>query len=745
MRTLMWFSIGFASACAEAAYLLTPAWLLPCGIGCLLCAVALFFVRPQICKICAVIFLGCSIGFSGFWCYYRTVLLDAVRLDGLELQTAITVTQYSEENDYGVLVEGTISYEGKTYRVYTYLNEEEQLVPGDQIKGTFVIRYNAYGGEMEGYSRQTEKIFLRAEIEESDVIRTDTPKETMPQYLRTQILQLLDKIFPQDTVSFAKALLLGQTDDLPYDLRSAFATTGISHVVAVSGLHIGVLFSFINVLLARRRWLVAFVGIPVLILFSAIAGFTPSVVRACIMQILLVVASLLYRSYDGPTALATAVLVLLGVNPLVVTSVSFQLSVGCMVGIIAFGEKIYGYLSSRKWIANATAAGFRAGFIRGVLASIAISVSVWIVTAPLCAVYFGSISVVSIIANLLLVWMMMYIFCAVAAACVAGALWLPLGIGLGWLTAWPVRLVRLAAIAISQIPFAAVYTASAYVVIWLLSCYALFALFKLLKYRAPWLFISCVSLLLACAVLAGCIEERSTKVSVTVLDMGQGQCVILKQDDQYYMVDCGGTTGTAAADKAVAYLRSNGIFTLEGLILTQLDHGSASGAADLLATVPVGQLYLPDIEDGSEIYRELAYKYEDKICYIDETCRINGSSITMIHINGEDEDEQESICVLFQPENYDILINSGTAMSGDLTLLDEYEIPPLDIMVDGHGGSGSSGWMQLLKTTMPDTVVISAGNAYESTRSINKTMGRLELFGCSVLRVDVEGTIKIKG
>ena len=97
-----------------------------------------------------------------------------------------------------------------------------------------------------------------------------------------------------------------------------------------------ILFSLVYTLAGKRRALTAIIGLPVLLLFAAVAGFTPSVVRACIMQALMIFALLLNQEYDPPTALSFAVLTMLACNPLAITSVSLQLSAGCMVGIFLF-------------------------------------------------------------------------------------------------------------------------------------------------------------------------------------------------------------------------------------------------------------------------------------------------------------------------------------------------------------------------------------------------------------------------
>ena len=88
----------------------------------------------------------------------------------------------------------------------------------------------------------------------------------------------------------------------------------------------------IYLLCMHQRWLTALVGIPVLLLFAAVAGFSPSITRACIMQGLVILALCLGKEYDPPTALAFSALVMLAVNPYVILSISFQLTMGCMMG-----------------------------------------------------------------------------------------------------------------------------------------------------------------------------------------------------------------------------------------------------------------------------------------------------------------------------------------------------------------------------------------------------------------------------
>lgn len=745
MRILMWFSIGFAAACAVAVYLLKPAFLLIAACACLVCMAVLFFCKPKACKVIAVAFLGCAIAFAWTWGYFQIFLKPIMVLDSTKLQSEIVLTEHSYETEYGMAADGKIDYEGKEYRVRIYLNEEESLVPGDRILGEFTMRYTAYGAEKETTYHQGEGLFLLASAKEYELTRTQQENTgSFPVRLRWQILQLLDQVFPDDTAGFAKALLLGDTSGMSYELDNAFSVCGIRHIVAVSGLHISILFSLIYALCWRQRHLTAIIGIPLLILFAAVAGFTPSIVRACVMQVLIILSMLLDKEYDPPTSLGFSVLVLLAVNPLTITSVGFQLSVACMVGILAFNNRIYQFLIKRKGIAKADGKGFRSKLVRGILTSISISVSVWIVTTPLCAIYFGMVSVVGLESNLLTVWMVTYIFCMIIAACVLGAIWLPLGTAVAWVTAWPIRLLQQVAIAISSVPFAAVYTTSIYIVIWLFFCYLLIAVFVLMKYRKPVLLVSCMVIALAVSITASCLDGRQDPVQVSILDVGQGQCIILKNQDRYFMVDCGGDSGEEAADAAAQYLLSKGIFYLDGLILTHYDDDHAAGVPYLLTRVPALQLYLPQIDRDNRIRMELEENYGNSIQWISDALELTWADITLVCGRQENDDNESGICVLFQPEDYDILITGDRSTSGERALMERMQLPQLELLIAGHHGSASSTGMDLLEATRPAAVAISVGADNGYGHPAPALLQRLELFGCQVLRTDLEGTIHFK-
>ena len=749
MRKLMWFTIGFTCAVVAGVYLASGIWLAMLALFSVLCAVGLCIMKSRWSKTASIALIGCVVGLTWLFGFDSLYLSGARAYDGETVSATVTVTDYSYDPGYGTAADGRIVLDGKGYKVRLYVDLEGELKPGDQVHGEFLLRFTADGGEKAPTYHQGEGIFLLAYGTENVQITyaSQVPAGSFAATLRKRIVEILDAVFPEDTLAFARALLLGDDSLLDYQTDTDFQISGIRHVIAVSGLHVSILFSLVYLLCGKHRVLTALLGIPVLVLFAAVAGFTPSIVRACIMQSLMIVAMLINREYDPPTALSFAVLTMLAANPLTVTSASFQLSVGCMVGIFLFSGRISAYLLNEKRLGPAKGKSVKARLTRWAVGSVSVTLGAMSTTTPLCAYYFGSVSLVGILTNLLTLWIISFVFYGIMAACIAGAVWLPLGSGIAWVISWPIRYVLAVAGTLASFPLAAVYTCSVYIVAWLVFCYVLLGLFLYSKKKQPVLFACCVAVGLAGAVIASRLEIRTDSYRFTVLDVGQGQCILLQSEGKTYVVDCGGDTDTGAADQAAQLLLSQGITRLDGLILTHYDRDHGGGVEMLLSRVDADALYLPELPDAADIRSGLETQYSEKICWIGAECTfvIPDSCITLFSTKAVKDDNESSMCVLFQPENCDILITGDRSSSGEKALLAYTQLPALDVLVVGHHGAKDSAGMELLWATRPAVAVISVGADNTYGHPAQNVLERLSLIGSKVLRTDRDGTIIIRG
>lgn len=746
MRKLVYSTVGFCAACAVCAYLYPPA-LLTTGTILLILAALLFVLHKLQVKVrrLSAVILGAAMAFLWFFFYDHTVLTPARAADSKVLPFEIVATDYGYETDHGTAFEGVISQNGRIYRVQTYLDEIQVIEPGTVISGRFYMRFTANGGSREPTSHRGSGIFLIL-YQETDVqVSHDDhlPFYCYPAIWRRTLRDTLMDTFPADAGGFACALLLGDRDGLSYEVESDLAVSGILHIIAVSGLHVTILFGLFHTLALKNRFLTFLFAVPVLVLFAAVVGFTPSVTRACIMTILMILADLVNKEYDPPTELAFAVFVMLVGNPMTVISVSFQLSVGCVVGILMFSEKIRKWMSAPGRLGEAKGKGIIARLKRWFTSSVSVSLSAMVFTTPLVACYFGMVSLVGVLTNLLTLWIISFIFYMSAGCAILGLFDLPIASAMGWITAWPIRYVLSIAGILADFPLAAAYTSSPYIVIWLIGCYVLLGIYIFTKHKHAIAFTCGVVITLTLAMAASWTEPLLHECCVTVVDVGQGQSVILQSGGRTYIVDCGGNSGEYAADQTASYLLGHGISRVDGIILTHYDEDHCGGIPYLLTRINVDQLFLPKTEGWEEQIPLLTQGIDIPVKPVEDDLLLTygTTGITLIAPDTYISDNDSSICVLFQTENCDILVTGDRGELGEMLLMHDYELPKLELLIAGHHGSSTSTGEELLTATDPETVFISVDENNRYGHPSDKLLARLEKHGCRVYRTDLHGTL----
>lgn len=740
MRKLMWFTVGFGSACALCVYLL-PDWLMM-PLMLLLLPGAMAFWKWEKLRPGMAVCLGAAAAIGWFLLFRQFYLLPARSLDGQQVNADVTITTFSWETDYGIAADGEMTLSGKTYKLRLYIDDPVALAPGDTVRGNFSMRYTAPGGSRDATFHAGKKILLLGYQEDGLVVSRANGRSVryLGEYFSRFLCDRLEALFPGEIFAFVKALLLGKAEDLTYRTDTALSVSGIRHIIAVSGLHVAMLYTLIRNVTFRRPWLTALLGIPTLLLFAAAVGFTPSVIRACLMVGLMMLARLFDREYDSATALAFAVLVMLLLNPLTVTSISFQMSVGCVMGILMFQQRLqdwfFGLLPER------CRRGIPGRVLRWLISSVSVTLSATGLTMPLSALYFGTVSLVGMLTNLLTLWVIQWIFIGTVAALVVSLFAFRAALVLAGGISWMVRYVTFAAGCLARIPLAAVYTQSIFVVFWLVFVYLLLIIFLLSRDRQPLALFCCGVIGLCAALLCSWVEPGTDDVRLTALDVGQGQCLILQCDGQTFLIDCGGGNDATTADLAARKLLSQGVTTLDGIVLTHGDRDHAGALENLLCRVSARWIMAP-VTSYPELVRNLEKSGSSPVILVREDLMITLKEGTM-KIFGPifaAESNENSLCVLFERKNCAILVTGDRGWLGEQMLIRTGQLTDVDLLIAGHHGSRYSTSEALLEAVKPETVIISVGanNAYGHPSP--ETMQRLKDFGCTVYRTDQNGTI----
>jgi competence protein ComEC len=235
-------------------------------------------------------------------------------------------------------------------------------------------------------------------------------------------------------------------------------------------------------------------------------------------------------------------------------------------------------------------------------------------------------------------------------------------------------------------------------------------------------------------------------LTVTAVDVGQGQSLIVRTDDCTAVIDCGGSYLDESGEAVARTLHSAGILHVDMLIVTHFDADHVGGVPQLLQRVDVGCIMIPDYlstyRDQLEAAAAAAHVPVTTVTG-EALVEISSGWMRLMAAEAETKSNDAGLCILGQVEDFTFLVTGDRTASGELQLLTRWPIPQVDLLVAGHHGAADSTSNVLLQQVKPKTVLISveADNAYGHPAP--ETLQRLENSGAKVLRTDELGTITI--
>lgn len=747
MRKLMWLTIGFAAG----IFVSLSVWMgfsqLPVFIflSVFLIVFILISIRYRIYRLLFLVLIGIAFGALTLFLWKGFYWNQLYMLDSLTMHTTIEACDYSEPSTYGYQVLGKISYRGRNYKAVVYMDSDADIKPGDILDANFRFRTTIPFGQKDNeYYRSNGILLLASAKKDVQIIRKDKiPDRYFARVLSHHAKETMEKVFPADVLPFAKSLMLGDTTDLDYATDTALKVSGIRHVVAVSGLHVGILYAIIFVLVGHRRMLCFILGTPVMILFAACAGFSPSVTRACIVIILMMLAEALQMEYDPLTELSFAITVMLARNPFLIESVSFQLSVFSVLGIMLCSGKIRSYLNEKMHCNHGK--DWKNRTLRWMNTSASVTIGAMVFTIPLTLHYFGSVCLVGIASNLLIIWMVGAIFTGVLLSTLCGFISLGVGTWIAYAAAVPIRMVLFAARQISRIPYACIYAQNPGTAIWVCFCYCAVIFFLLFRRKKMLLIYSCVVTLLI-TVFAGAYGPWTDDFRLSVVDVGQGQSILLQSKGHTMVVDCGSTNLKIAADRTSQTLLSQSIFYVDGIIVTHMDSDHSGSVENLLTRIHAKTVYLPKLE-GDWRDDKLADSLNAEIVSIDTSMSIplGDALVTIIKTPEVKTSNENSLGVLFESDECAILITGDRNRSGEKALIRTGLLKDVDVLVAGHHGSKNATSNELLDFVTPEILMISVGKDNSYGHPAQQVLDRGVEHGCLIQRTDESGTLLYRG
>lgn len=557
-------------------------------------------------------------------------------------------------------------------------------------------------------------------------LRCDGDRSPESNALRERLRRRIEsgaRRMPAPARAFVLLFALGDRRNLPTSLTQALRRLGLSHLLAVSGLHVGVV-ALVGLCLPIRSRMRELVALALVVAYVWWIGARPSLVRAAIMGVLAGGALLLKRPPAGINALACAVVVMVLVQPPIVADIGFQLSVAATAGILLFALPL-----ARRW----------SRLHPVVSMPLSVTLSAQLCSLPWSVCHFHTLSPAAPIANLVAVpWMAVALIGSLAFAFI-GSFAPHLAAGCAPLVAALIRPITwLARVPPSIAPIIPVSWSAGVTAIVAMS------ILRILWLSRPKWFALGVFLVL---VLLGWPTTR--RMSLEVLDVGQGEAVLLRDGSQVALVDGGGWRhGDFGGTVLLPILGREGIREIDRMIMSHADQDHCGGLVDLARYVPVNEILAAAHPRASPCWGRLKHLpglrlrklYPgDRIHIGDWRLEVLGPARAAL--SGNDR----SLVVRILAGTTSVLLPGDVEAAGERALVSKWGEDGLraEILVVPHHGSRTSSSDALLKAVRPAVAIISVGRHNPYGHPASSVLARLRRNRVRVLRTDRDGLIRV--
>ena len=584
--------------------------------------------------------------------------------------------------------------------------------------------------------------------------------------VRTALATAIRQSIPEPQAGLAQALLLGIRSELSQPVKESFRTAGMSHLLAISGLHVGIVMALTlaaaSALAGRNNPRAVAAAALVVWAYAILSGLDPPVVRAAIMGSLFLGQGLLGRGMRGLTALLLAGAVMLLIDPGLFSSLSFQLSFTAMAGVIvalplitALTATVAGPMSaSGAWMARWAQYGLSL-----LIASVVISTTTTLATLPLVAWHFGAIPLMSVPATVLAMPAMAAALLGAAATSFVGLFAPPLAVGLGTLTWGPLAWLIWVADTMPPVMLPAPWLTAQLVGVWLggagllamlASSHRVRRAVAALRRRPRWrpggtaAFAAGavpVGVIVTLLLFGQCASARPDGLlHLYALDIGQGDAILVITPEGHQMlVDGGPDAETTLA--AVSSLMPPGDRSLDAVAATHLDSDHVGGLLGALERYRIGVvLQGAGAPQGAELrpqWEAVLRDGEHPVAVIHAGHRIQlGTSVTLEALYPppgglpawvEKNANNGSLALRLDYGEVSFLLAGDLEADGERHLAaiagDELRA---DVLKVGHHGSRSSTTQWFLDLVNPRSAVISAGQDNRYGHPHGDVMQRLE-------------------
>lgn len=711
------------------------------------------------------------------WICGREEIPLPVELEEAEDGTEFTITgeiYKLEEKDYGQLI--YLESDTRKWLLYDYNFVEVYIGNMIQVNGELCLFDTARNPGNFDALNYYNTIGLVAAISVNELEVVDDGVSTIKNYLyqlRKKGIERIYEVLDEEEGSLLVAMVFGDKNDMDDEQEELYQKIGISHIFAISGLHISLLSLVVYQLLRRLSGSYVIAGVlsgALLGMYVMMIGMGISAIRAGTMFLVRVGADISGRVYDIKTSLAVAALCILIPNSDYLYQGGFLLSFGAILGVIYLIPFWNGF--SEQWLKNH---GFEQNIkVCKVVQGIGASLGIQLMILPILLYFYYEVSLYCIFVNLLVIPLMTILLGIAMIGIVLSLVWYAGGAIFISLSGWFLQVIDVIGDVVLALPFSRLILGIPwwpmiilYYMIMAMCLGYTYILSKIqmeegesLKGNRKIALVLCVLPLLLM------LHLPNGDMTITMLDVGQGDGIYIEgPDGGHYFVD-GGSTDISSVGKyrIETYLRSIGVASLDYVFISHGDVDHLNGIEEMLARqdlgiriktlVVCGEAFLDDTLLGLV---DTAQEYGTQVAIIQEGNVITDGEMSITYIApistyvGEIGNASSMILELSY-EEFDMLFTGDVEGDGEEQLLAILEEKATlegfgdgeqiyDVLKVAHHGSSSSSSQEFLDLVLPDIAFISAGVDSIYGHPHEEVLERLMALECDIYTTSEQGGV----
>ncbi len=659
---------------------------------------------------------------------YVGVILNANTSSENYSKYIVEIIQVDETIDYG--------------RVLLTINGDKRFSIGDKIMINGILKTPKENTNPKLYNQRINLLsdYIHSTLSVKDfninlIHKNNNWLYEIKQSFSQNVSSLFQRTLRSNNSKLITSIILGDSSVMEEDELEKYRDLGLAHILAVSGLHIGVIAGFLIFIFSRlgiNRKINILITLLIIWSYAYLIGFPASTVRACIMFTILFYSQMIHEPYDSLNSIFVSMLICLIINPFWLFHIGFQLSYMATISLIVIGDKIILFRDKGNIFKTASSI-------------IAVNIGI----LPLQAYYFNGFPILGMVSNLFTVPLMSLSlilgFIMIFANYILSFLTPILGVILDTVLTLQYRIVDI----IYSLPLNIVNLYSPEILEIFLYYILIAGVIGIIKFKyfPNGLKKYIIIYLLVFVLIQTIYISFDNRIEVEFIDVGQGDSILIKTQGKNFLMDTGGSlTFDVGKYITLPYLKKAGIFTLDGIIITHFDADHYQGLYSIMEDIKIDSIYASYIPDDVELLenirnRNIPFRLLEKGDYLPLDKNTSIEILWPIGVMKNLSRNNKSCVSILKYIDRNILFTGDIEKDVELILKDN--IPKVDILKIPHHGSSTSSSVEFLESARPDVSVISVGENNFYSHPNSDVLDRLTDIGSTTYRTDEAGMIKI--